>query len=137
MSEALVDAGDNVESTNCILKKGYNAHYSRGGGAGKRAVEREAMVVQQVWEWWFLTFDLPLLHYNTPHTAAHGNQSQPACIRTLKHCIKILFEEQQIVRPQLPAAVFPKRSTKRWARTHQTQKAPIEQQLVVGPGTPT
>ena len=28
------------------------------------------MVVQQVWEWWFLTFDLPLLHYNTPHAAA-------------------------------------------------------------------
>ena len=28
------------------------------------------MVVQQVWEWWFLTFDLLLLHENTPHTAA-------------------------------------------------------------------
>ena len=28
------------------------------------------MVVQQVWAWWFLTFDVPLLHYNTPHTAA-------------------------------------------------------------------
>ena len=28
------------------------------------------MVVQLVWERWFLTFDLPLLHYNTPHTAA-------------------------------------------------------------------
>ena len=28
------------------------------------------MVLQQVWEWWFLTFDLPLLHYKTPHTAA-------------------------------------------------------------------
>ena len=28
------------------------------------------MVIQQVWEWGFLTFDLPLLHYNTPHTAA-------------------------------------------------------------------
>ena len=28
------------------------------------------MVVQQVWDWWFLTFDLPLLHYNTLHTAA-------------------------------------------------------------------
>ena len=33
-------------------------------------MQREAMVVQQVWEWWVLTFDLPLLHYNTPHTAA-------------------------------------------------------------------
>ena len=53
---------DVVESTNYILKKGYNMHSSRGGGAGKSAVEREAMVVQHVWEWWFLTFDLPLLH---------------------------------------------------------------------------
>ena len=61
--------GDVVESVNYILKKGYNGHSARGGGAGKSAVEREAMVVQQVWEWWFLTFDLPLLHYNTPHTA--------------------------------------------------------------------
>ena len=61
--------GDVVE-TNYILKKGYNGHSSRGGGAGKSAVEREAMVVQQVWEWWFVTFDLALLHYNTPHTAA-------------------------------------------------------------------
>ena len=33
-------------------------------------MEREAMVVQQVWEWWFLTFDQPLLQYNTSHTAA-------------------------------------------------------------------
>ena len=62
--------GDVVESVNYILKKGYNAHSARGGGAGKSAVEREAMVVQQVWKWWFLTFNLPLLHYNTPHTAA-------------------------------------------------------------------
>ena len=61
---------DVVESTNYILKEGYNGHSSRDGGAGKSAVEREAMVVQQVWEWWFLTFDLPLLHYNTPHIAA-------------------------------------------------------------------
>ena len=62
--------GDVVESTNYILKKGYNGHSSTGGGAGKSAVGREAMVVQHVWEWWFLTFDLPLLHYETPHTAA-------------------------------------------------------------------
>ena len=54
--------GDVVESTNYILKKRYNVHSSMGGGAGKSAVEREAMVVQHVWEWWFLTFDLPLLH---------------------------------------------------------------------------
>ena len=59
-----------MESTNYILKKGYNGHSSRGGGAGKSVVEREAMVVQQVWEWWFLTFDVPLLHYNTPDIAA-------------------------------------------------------------------
>ena len=63
-------SGDVVESVNYILNKRYNGHSARGGGAGKSAVEREAMVVQQVWEWWFLTFDLPLLHYNTPHTAA-------------------------------------------------------------------
>ena len=59
-----------VESTNYSLKKRDNGHSSRGGGAGKSAVEREAMVVQQVWEWWLLTFDLPLFHYNTPHSAA-------------------------------------------------------------------
>ena len=52
-----------------ILNKGYNGH-SSSGPAGKSAVEREAMVVQQVWEWWFLTFDLPLLHYIIPLTAA-------------------------------------------------------------------
>ena len=63
-------SGDVVESVNYILKKGYNGHSARGGCAGKTAVEREAMVVQQVWEWSFLTFELPLLHYNTPHTAA-------------------------------------------------------------------
>ena len=33
---------------NYILKKGYNGHSARGGRAGKSAVEREAMVVQQV-----------------------------------------------------------------------------------------
>ena len=63
-------SGDVVESTNYILRKGYNGHSARGGGARKSAVERETMVVQQVWEWWFLTFDLPLLHYNTPDTEA-------------------------------------------------------------------
>ena len=56
---------DIVQSVNYILKKGYNGHSPRGGGAGKSAVERVAMVVLQVWEWWFLTFDVPLLHYNT------------------------------------------------------------------------
>ena len=38
-------SGDVVESTNCILRKWCNGHSSRGGGAGKSAVEREAMVV--------------------------------------------------------------------------------------------
>ena len=70
--------GDVVESTTQILKKGYNGHSPRGGCA-RSAVEREAMVVQQVGEWWFLTIALPLLHPvvappllhdNTPHTAA-------------------------------------------------------------------
>ena len=63
-------SGDVVESVNYISKKRYNGYSARGGGAGNSAVEREPMVIQQVWEWWFLTFDLPLLHYNTPHTAA-------------------------------------------------------------------
>ena len=43
---------------------------SKGAGAGKSAVAREAMVVQQVWAWLFPTFEQPLLHYNTPPTAA-------------------------------------------------------------------
>ena len=62
--------GGVVESTSYILKKGHNGHSSRGGGAGKSAMAREAMVAQKVWEWWFLTFDLPSLHHNTPHTVA-------------------------------------------------------------------
>ena len=41
-------SGDVVESTNYILKKGYNGHSARSGGAGKSAVERQAMVVEQV-----------------------------------------------------------------------------------------
>ena len=62
-------SGDVVESTNYVLKKGCNGYSYRGRGAGKSAMEREAMVVQQVCEWWFLTFDLPLLHYITPRRA--------------------------------------------------------------------
>ena len=38
-------SGGVVESTNYILKQGYNGHNGRGGGACKTAVEREAMVV--------------------------------------------------------------------------------------------
>ena len=33
---------------------------------GPHGLEREAMVVQYVWGWLVLTFDLLLLHYNTP-----------------------------------------------------------------------
>ena len=40
--------GDVVESTNYILKKGYNGHSSRGGDGGNSVVAREAMVVQQL-----------------------------------------------------------------------------------------
>ena len=43
-------SGNVVESTNYILKKGYKGHSSRGGVARTSAVEREAMVVKQVWE---------------------------------------------------------------------------------------
>ena len=36
---------------------------------GATQVEREAEVGSQVWEWWFLEFDLPLRNSGTPHTA--------------------------------------------------------------------
>ena len=53
---------DVVESLNAILKHAYNDHSGRGGGGmpGAVQVERERQVVSQVWEWWFLKFDLPL-----------------------------------------------------------------------------
>ena len=70
-------SADVVESVNYIFKKGYNGHSARGGGARKSAVEREAMVVQQVWEWWFLTFDLPFLHYNTAAPPLHFCEVPP------------------------------------------------------------
>ena len=61
---------DVVESLNALLKRAYNDHTARGGGmAGATSTEREAEVVLQVWEWWFLKFDLPLRHHGTPHTA--------------------------------------------------------------------
>ena len=61
---------DVVESPNAILKRAYNDHTARGGGMpGATALEREAEVVLQVWEWWFLTFDLPLQHHGAQHTA--------------------------------------------------------------------
>ena len=64
---------DVVESLNAILKGAYNDHTVRGGGGGRMpgamALEREAEVVLQAWEWWFLKFDLPLQHHGAPHTA--------------------------------------------------------------------
>ena len=36
---------------------------------GATQLEREGEVVSQVWEWWFLKFDLPLRNYGTHHTA--------------------------------------------------------------------
>ena len=40
-----------------------------GGMPGATQVEREGEVVSQVWEWWFLKFELPLHNYGTPHGA--------------------------------------------------------------------
>ena len=62
---------DVVESLNAILKRAYNDHSGRGGGGmpGGAPVEREGEVVSQMWEWWFLKFDLPLRNYGTPNTA--------------------------------------------------------------------
>ena len=62
---------DVVESLNAILKRAYNDHTARGGGGmpGATSLEREAEVVLQVWEWWFLKFDLPLRTQGTPHVA--------------------------------------------------------------------
>ena len=61
---------DVVESLNTILKRAYNDHPGRGGGVpGATQLEREGEVVLQVWECWFLNFDLPWRNYGTPHTA--------------------------------------------------------------------
>ena len=62
-----------AESLNAILKRAYNDHSGPGGGGGlpgATELERGGGVVSQVWEWWFLKFDLPLRNYGTPHTAA-------------------------------------------------------------------
>ena len=57
--------GDVVESTNYSLKKGCNRHSSRGGGSETGTNGCQAGLGMVV-----LPFDLPLLHYSTPHTAA-------------------------------------------------------------------
>ena len=59
---------DVVESLNAILKQACNDLKPRGGGGMPEAasLEREAEVVLQVWEWWFLKFDLPLRTQRTP-----------------------------------------------------------------------
>ena len=36
---------------------------------GAAALQREAEVVLQVWEWWFLKVDLPLRTHGAPHSA--------------------------------------------------------------------
>ena len=73
---------DVVESLNTILKRAYNDHSGRGGRGGvpgATQIEREGEVVSQVWEWWFLKFDLPLRNYGTPpyrpmhHGQTHGH----------------------------------------------------------------
>ena len=53
------------------------------------AVEREAMVVQQVGEWSFLAFDLPLLHYNTPHTGPQAPSIQAPSATQLYYSLSI------------------------------------------------
>ena len=54
---------DVVESLNAISKRAYNDHSRPGGGggdAGGNPTRTEGEVGSQVWEWWFLKFDLPL-----------------------------------------------------------------------------
>ena len=77
---------DVVETLNAILKRAYDDLTARAGGRlpGAPALEREAEVVLQAWEWWSLKFDLPLQHHGAPHTASctmaklMSSQSPPA-----------------------------------------------------------
>ena len=56
-----VVCADVVESLNALLKGAYKDHTARGGGMpGASALQREAEVVLQASEWWFLKFGLPL-----------------------------------------------------------------------------
>ena len=54
------------------------------GAVGGSAVEREAMVHDHIWECSFLSFHLPLLHYNTPDTATCAATSTLSTTRN--HC---------------------------------------------------
>ena len=49
---------DIVQSVNKILKVGSNDHSDCGGGRAKHPTLREANVVAQVWEQWFLQFGM-------------------------------------------------------------------------------
>ena len=55
----------------CNFKTGLQRSHGPGGGGmpGATSLEREAEVLLQVWEWWFLKFDLPLRTLGTPHVA--------------------------------------------------------------------
>ena len=59
---------DIVESVNRILEVGYNDHLDCGAGCAEHPTLREARVVAQVWEWWFLQFNLPLYTRGVPNT---------------------------------------------------------------------
>ena len=116
-------SGDVVESVNYILKKRYNGHGARGGGVGKSASGREAMVVQQVWECWFLTFDLPLLHYPQPTRHLRPSfltlrpsmdaaelrklleESQKATLALVVCCLSRLYcvDNSAFIKPKLPS----------------------------------
>ena len=58
---------DIVKSVNRILKVGYNNHSDCGGGCGEHPTHRKACAVAQVWELWFLQFDLPLHTRGVPN----------------------------------------------------------------------
>ena len=51
---------DIVDSVNRVVKLGYNDHSDRRGGCVEHPTLCKARVVAQVWEWWFMQFDLPL-----------------------------------------------------------------------------
>ena len=59
-----------VEGLNVILKRAYNDRTARNRGMlVATALEQEAEVVLQAWEWWLLKFNLPLQNHGAAHTA--------------------------------------------------------------------